>query len=224
MTVLKRAVRATISLYSRDGRRKYLTPAEREAFVSAAWQCPREDVGTLCLLIAFTGCRISEALALRAWSINLDERFVALKSLKKRGDIVVREIPLPDELIARLTVVHRLGSVDHDTRLWRWTRGRAWLLIKQVMVAAAVSPGPHQTAKGLRHAFGIHAIRSGVPINMVQRWLGHASLATTAIYLGAIGAEERELAARMWTAQTTPPRFAHSSDQLPPDAGRQELR
>jgi integrase/recombinase XerD len=32
----------------------------------------------------------------------------------------------------------------------------------------------------------------------MQRGLGHASMNTTAIYLRAIGDEEREIAARMW--------------------------
>lgn len=35
-------------------------------------------------------------------------------------------------------------------------------------------------------------------MNLVQRWLGHASMKTTAIYLLAIGAEECEIASRMW--------------------------
>jgi integrase/recombinase XerD len=39
-----------------------------------------------------------------------------------------------------------------------------------------------------------------VSLNLVQRWLGHASMNTTAIYLQAIGNEEREIAARMWDA------------------------
>ena len=38
----------------------------------------------------------------------------------------------------------------------------------------------------------------GVPQNLVQRWLGHASATTTAIYLDAVGIEEREFAERMW--------------------------
>jgi integrase len=198
MTALKRAGRATISLYERDGRRKYLTPAERERFIAAALACGRPEVGTLCLLLALTGCRISEALALRCWSFDLVERFVAIRSLKKRGDIAVREVPLPDDLIRRLTVVHQLTEADDDTRLWTWTRGRAWTLIKEVMVLAHITIGPHQTAKGLRHGFGVHAVRSRVPLTLVQRWLGHSNLATTAIYLNVIGAEERELAARMW--------------------------
>ena len=61
-----------------------------------------------------------------------------------------------------------------------------------------ITGGIHATPKGLRHGFGLHAIRSGVPINLVQRWLGHASMTTTAIYLQAMGTEEREIAARMW--------------------------
>ena len=32
-----------------------------------------------------------------------------------------------------------------------------------------------------------------------QRWLGHAQLSTTAIYAEAIGQEEQEIAARIWT-------------------------
>jgi integrase/recombinase XerD len=69
------------------------------------------------------------------------------------------------------------------------------------------------TPKGLRHSFGIHAIRSGVPLNLVQRWLGHASMTTTAIYRDALGEEEREIAARMWArapAAASSPRWTDS--------------
>ncbi len=34
--------------------------------------------------------------------------------------------------------------------------------------------------------------------NMVQKWLGHAQLSTTAIYANAVGEEEQAIAARMW--------------------------
>jgi integrase/recombinase XerD len=32
----------------------------------------------------------------------------------------------------------------------------------------------------------------------VKRWLGHAHLSTTAIYVDAVGEEERGIAARLW--------------------------
>lgn len=34
--------------------------------------------------------------------------------------------------------------------------------------------------------------------HMLQRWLGHAQLSTTAIYADAVGKEEQDIAARMW--------------------------
>ena len=188
-----------VSLYTQTGQRKYLNAAERLRFIAAAKACPRPEVGALCLTIAYTGCRISEALALAPASIDAESGFVAIRSLKKRKKtIVVREVPVPADLLNILTadIFRRERRTD---RLWRLSRSRAWQLVKLIMKQAGIPDGIHATPKGLRHGFGLHAIRSGVPLNLVQRWLGHSSMTTTAIYLQAIGAEEREIAARMWT-------------------------
>jgi len=65
-------------------------------------------------------------------------------------------------------------------------------------MAAAGITGTPAMPKGLRHGFGVNAFQSNVPPHLVQRWLGHASLRTTAIYGDVIGPEERAFAARMW--------------------------
>lgn len=185
------------SLYTAAGQRKYLTGAERSRFLETANSWPRIDQRTLCLTLAYTGCRISEGLALTPGGFERDAGFIAIRSLKKRGALVVREVPVPLELFCALddTLAHQ----ERSQRVWSLCRSRAWQLVKEVMRAAAIAEGPHLTPKGLRHAFGIHAIRSGVPLNLVQRWLGHASMETTAIYLDALGEEEREIASRMWS-------------------------
>lgn len=41
-------------------------------------------------------------------------------------------------------------------------------------------------------------MRAGVQLNMLKKWMGHADMATTAIYADAIGEEERSIASRMW--------------------------
>ena len=69
--------------------------------------------------------------------------------------------------------------------------------VKAVMMQARIC-GRHASPKGLRHGFGVHAVRSGVPLNLVQRWLGHAQLSTTAIYADIVGPEEIAMAERMW--------------------------
>jgi site-specific recombinase XerD len=65
------------------------------------------------------------------------------------------------------------------------------------MHSAGVS-GAQASPKGLRHGFGVAAVQAVVPLNLVQRWLGHADLATTAIYVDAVGIEERDMVARIW--------------------------
>ena len=75
-----------------------------------------------------------------------------------------------------------------------------WRRVCEVMARAGVR-GPQASPKGLRHGFGVAAVTAGVPLNLVQKWLGHAQLSTTAIYAEAVGEEEHAIAARMWRGQ-----------------------
>jgi site-specific recombinase XerD len=58
--------------------------------------------------------------------------------------------------------------------------------------------GSQASPQGLWHGFGVVCIEKGIPLNLVQRWLGHAQLSTTAIYADAVGEEERGIAAKLW--------------------------
>jgi integrase len=186
------------SLYTATGQRKYLTAAERALFLAAARACPRPKLRTFGLTLAYTGCRISEALALSRRSVEHRAGFIAVRCLKKHnGVIAFREIPIPPYLLDDLDATHDLDEAGKE-RLWPWCRAHAWFLIKSLMAEAGITDGIHATAKGLRHGFGLRAVRSDVPLNFIQRWLGHEKMETTAIYLQAMGIEEREIAARMW--------------------------
>src|SRR6266540_7188581 len=69
------------SLYEANGHRKYLTADERDRFLKAAEKAER-DVRTFCGVLAYTGCRISEALALTADRIDLAAGVIVFESLK----------------------------------------------------------------------------------------------------------------------------------------------
>ncbi len=73
----------TIQLYDAQGRRLYLSAAERDAFLIAATQADR-PIRTLCSVLCYTGCRISEALALTGRRVDLDDHTVIFETLKKR--------------------------------------------------------------------------------------------------------------------------------------------
>ncbi len=197
-------------LYDKQGNRLYMTGEERAAFLSAATTVDRR-VKTLCNVLAYSGCRLSEALELTPRKINLSEESITLRSLKKRKDkdgnprIVFRSVPVPSMLIEQLDLVYGIREIQRrgDTtelndRIWPWSRVWGWKKVKAVMEAAAIAEGPHKTAKGLRHGYGVAAMQAGIQLNMLQKWMGHADMKTTAIYANALGEEERAIAARMW--------------------------
>ncbi len=191
-----------MSLFDATGARKYLTAAERAIFLRAA---EREDrqIRTLCMTLAYAGCRLSEALALTADRVDLSSGVLVFETLKKRRSGVYRPVPVPPALLEALDLVHGIRECQsrrdkgRDIRLWPWSRMTGWRAVHAVMVAADLT-GPHASPKGLRHGFGVAAVSAGIPLNLVQKWLGHAQLSTTAIYANAIGTEEQDIARRMW--------------------------
>jgi len=188
-----------VNLFDTSGQRKYLNAAERKAFRQVVEKQPRQ-VRTFCLVLYYTGCRISEALALTPERIDLEECTLTFESLKKRQRGVFRSVPVPHSLIDTLELAHGLRELKPDQkarRLWDWSRMTAYRKIKAVMIEAGIS-GIKATPKGIRHAFGIAANQKGIQLNMVQRWLGHADIKTTAIYSEAVGKEERNVAQRLW--------------------------
>ena len=189
-----------ITLVDRRGR-KYLTTIERQRFVEVAQTDPIPAVQTFTLALAYTGCRISEALALRHCDVDLDNLALRFRTLKRRQD-VWREVAVPQDLIRAIDLVHSVRAAQSRPRraarrLWDFSRSTASRHVKRLMTLADIE-GPQASAKGLRHGFGVAAIEAGVPLPTIAAVLGHANIETTAIYTTAIGMEAREQLARMW--------------------------
>ena len=195
-------------LHDRVQRRLYINAAERARFCEAAREEP-QAIGSFARVLLYTGCRISEALALTPDAIQPELGIITFRTLKRRRQDIYREVPIPMDLASELARHHRMTATFSGAPLWahdgqRLSRVTAYRWIKAVMQSAGIK-GTQACPKGLRHGFGIHAIRCGVPLNMLQKWMGHASMSTTAIYANAIGAEERAVAARMWHEEDPSP-------------------
>ncbi|MEM1134037.1 MAG: site-specific integrase [Pseudomonadota bacterium] len=178
-------------IFDETGQRKYVSEAERMCFLAAADHEPPR-IRALCYLLAYTGCRVSEALSLKRFHIDQERRVITFQTLKRRK-LVFRCVPVPKTITDIILAIKTSGQ----SVLWAIHRSIAWRWIKRVMNAAQIT-GPMATCKGLRHGFGIWAATRSVPPNLIQRWMGHASSTTTAIYLNAVGSEERLFARRMW--------------------------
>ncbi len=192
-------------LHSGCGERKYLTQTERRRFFEALDVLDDPKKQTFAEMIFWTGCRPSEALRLSSSSIDLDEGNVVIRSSKKRGELKGRHfrlVPLPLEFVNRLASVHSLRELhsyaEGEELLWEFSRTTGWRVIRSVMKSCRLH-GIRSCARGLRHSFGVHGALSQVPETRLQKWMGHASLSTTAIYTDVMGTEEREIAKRMWS-------------------------
>lgn len=147
----------------------------------------------LCELMYWTGCRLSEALALKREHIDTERHFVVLHTLKQRGQARLRAVPVPRRLIRALYAL----PVAPDGRFWpysRWTARRRLLPLYQ---AAGLS-GDLATSRIFRHSYNARAIRNGLPDRVRRVLLGHQTQTANNRYGQLQGYELREFAQAVW--------------------------
>jgi len=156
-------------LFTINGKRKYLTQEEQMRFLQAASELDRAEVRTFCMTLAYTGCRISEALELTIDRVDLSAKTISLRTLKQRDKIIYRDVPVPDHFLDALKLVHHVQKVQKlkgggtQTPLWNFQRTMAWKHISRVMQSAGIT-GEHATPKGLRHGFRISVSSVGYDV------------------------------------------------------------
>jgi integrase/recombinase XerD len=122
---------ASLRLHTADGARKYVTAGERDAFLG---ESERADhlVRTLCMTLAYAGCRLIEALALTADRIDLAAGVLVFETLKKHQARIIRAVPVPPALLDALDLVHGIRKLHarhgkgRGVRLWPWSRMTGW--------------------------------------------------------------------------------------------------
>ncbi len=178
-------------LHDTAGQRKYLNASEFRQFLAAA-DSYRQRRRALCYVLAYTGCRLSEALALTVQQFDAELRTLTFRTLKRRR-LSFRTVPVPDVVRDMLCQIPTAA----DGRFWPVHRATGWRWLKPAMRRAGIA-GAMASPKGLRHGFGMRAAGQNIPLPLIQKWMGHASLTTTSIYLDAVGPEERQFASRLW--------------------------
>src|SRR5262245_43226623 len=111
------------SLFDTLGQRKYLVSIERTRFLQACLGA-KGPTGSFCAVLALTGARLSEVLALtpdRIDEANLSINFGTLKQGKAVRP--TRAVPVPHELLLFLDGVHHFREAQRDPvrageRLW----------------------------------------------------------------------------------------------------------
>lgn len=128
------------------------------------------------------GGRVSEIAHLRWRHVRRREGGALVSLHGKSGTRLVR---IDEELYGALQAL-RLPSDGEDDPVFRsrkggpLTRNAMWRVVKLFATAAGIDEAsPHW----LRHAHATHALRNGAELHVVQKSLGHSSLASTGRYL-----------------------------------------
>jgi integrase/recombinase XerD len=101
---------------------------------------------TFCHTLAYTVCRISEALQVTSERVDFEAGGIVFESLKRRRKGIYRAAPVPPRLLDLLELVHGLrdkrplGGRDRKSPppLWEFGRTTAWKKVRTVMAAAGV--------------------------------------------------------------------------------------
>ena len=171
----------------------YFTEEEAVALVDAAPSYPTPMAFRIMLK---TGLRVSETLALRRVDLRLDQdppiivvRADSPGNKARKG----REVPVPANLVESLRDLASFHSKDHHQQMTYISRQRIGQVMKEAAVRVRIDPAkahPH----AFRHTYGRNCVLRGVPIPVLQKWLGHASMVDTQRYVELAGAHHEWVA------------------------------
>jgi len=182
-------------LFDLKGGRKYLNAAEQKAFADVVRKEADAQVRLFLWTLLCCGCRISEALQLTWDRVDLAEKTLVFETLKRRKKGLYRAVPIPEFMVEEFNAIAM--NDRKPQRVWTFSRTTGYRIVKRAMGEAGIT-GTRGCPKGLRHAFAMAAVNKAIPLSEVQKWMGHASPQTTAIYLDFKGEEERKMASRIW--------------------------
>ena len=150
------------------------------------------------------GLRATEALALKPKDVDFKQGSVRV--LHGKGD-KARVVALDDAglaLVQRWMDTRKARGITGRSRLFCTLDGGAMstayvrTMLPRIAKRAGIEKRVH--AHGLRHSFAAELAAEGVPMNVVQRALGHSNLTTTSRYLDHIAPREvlKTLRSRVW--------------------------
>jgi site-specific recombinase XerD len=159
--------------------RRAPTGVRNRALIAICWRC---------------GLRIGEALALAVKDFEPDSGTLVVQRGKGGKRRVVGVDSGTVAVVSRWLELRGKRRIPSGGPLFCTLAGRpldqSYIrhLLPRLARKAAIERRVH--AHGLRHAFAVDMVRSGAPLYVVRDALGHASVATTQVYLSRVGAHE----------------------------------
>lgn len=182
------------------------TPDEVRALLRACSDRAPTGIRNKALIVVLyrAGLRCAEALSLLPRDVDPGQGSISVQHGKGGRSRIVGLDPAAMSLLLRWVDRRKALGIDGRRCLFCTLEGRPLkpsyvrTLLPRLAVKAGVEKRVHPHA--LRHAHAAELTWEGVPLPLIQRQLGHASLATTDRYLRSIAPADvvRTMQARVW--------------------------
>jgi integrase len=180
---------------------KFLTHSEFNALIKAA-KDDRERC--ILLLLAGAGLRVGEMTQINAEDIDFNKGYLHVPAInakfKKPRTVVL--LPQVARAISKLLAGRTKGWLFPSYRDGHISSRQVQNILDDIATTAGLQEVKRQDKAEknrhrihphmLRHSFAVWSLDSGVPVGDLQDQLGHASLATTGIYLKVSPNHRRE--------------------------------
>ena len=155
---------------SRDEEQKLIQCAYRE----------NNSYGLLLKTLFLTGARVSEFVSIKVEDFYFDEQMILIRKGKGGKSRYVPILPeLTQELRTHLNG-RRIGYIFESNRHTKFTPRRIQQIVKETAERAGITKKVHPHL--LRHTVATFLLEKGMPLEQIQKFLGHSKIETTQIY------------------------------------------
>lgn len=162
--------KTVIHRLSRDEEQKLIGQAYRE----------NSSYGLLLKTLFLTGARVSEFVSFKAGDFYLDEQMILIQKGKGGKS---RYVPILPELAQELKThlgSRKTGYIFESNRHTKFTTRRIQQIVKDTAEHAGITKKVHPHL--LRHTVATFLLEKGMPLEQIQKFLGHSKIETTQIY------------------------------------------
>jgi len=155
---------------SRDEEQKLIAQAYRE----------KSNNGLLLKTLFLTGARVSEFVSLKVEDLFFDEQMILIEKGKGGKS---RYVPVLAELVQELKThlgSRQTGYIFESNRHTKFTARRIQQIVKDTAQRAGITKKVHPHL--LRHTVATFLLEKGMPLEQIQKFLGHSKIETTQIY------------------------------------------
>ena len=156
-----------------------LSRNEEQKLIAQAYR-EKSNNGLLLKTLFLTGARVSEFVSLKVEDLFFDEQMILIEKGKGGKSRYVPVLPeLAQELKTHLGS-RQTGYIFESNRHTKFTARRIQQIVKDTAQRAGITKKVHPHL--LRHTVATFLLEKGMPLEQIQKFLGHSRIETTQIY------------------------------------------